>query len=42
MVCVRRVGGLFFGENFFPCGFSSLPEWGEVFEEFVGIVDGLA
>ncbi len=42
MVRVRRGGGLFLGENFAPCAYPSFPERGEVCEEFVGIMDGLA
>ncbi len=42
MVRVRRVGGLFFGENFLPSACLSFLERGEMFEEFVGVVDGLA
>ncbi len=42
MVCVRHVGGLLFGEYFLPCAISSFPKRSEMFEEFVGVVDGLA
>jgi hypothetical protein len=40
-VCVVLEACLF-GEYFLPCACSSFPERSEMFEEFVGIVDGLA
>ncbi len=42
MVCGRPIGVVCFGDKGVPLGGPCFPEWGEVFEEFVGVVDGLA
>ena len=42
MVCSCPIGVVCFGYEGVPLGNPCFPEWGEVFEEFVGVVDGLA
>ena len=42
MVCSCPIGVVCFGDEGVPLGDPCFPEWGEVFEEFVGVVDGLA
>ncbi len=40
MVCSCPIGVVCFGDEGVPWGDPCFPEWGEVFEEFVGVVDG--
>ncbi len=42
VVCGRSIGVVCFGDKGVPLGGPCFPEWGEVFEDFVGVVDGLA
>ncbi len=41
MVCGRPIGVVCFGDQGVPLGDPCFPQWGEVFEEFVRVMDGL-